>query len=94
MEGVRVFTPADWESSGTDATSYAAEDLKKCLEGLARHLFGTFLNIPLSVSLPKQGDNNPYFILVMQNTSLSTMLKGQLLICSVNPLIGNDVTCF
>lgn len=41
MEGVRVFTPADWEGSGTDATLYAAEDLKKCLEGLARHLFGT-----------------------------------------------------
>lgn len=40
MEGVRVFTLADWEASGTDATSYAAEDLKKCLEGLARHLFG------------------------------------------------------
>ncbi|KAL0352662.1 UNVERIFIED_CONTAM: Phenylalanine--tRNA ligase, chloroplastic/mitochondrial [Sesamum angustifolium] len=40
MEGVRVFAPADWDGSGTDATSYAAEDLKKCLEGLARHLFG------------------------------------------------------
>lgn len=25
-----------------DATSYAAGDLKKCLEGLARHLFGMF----------------------------------------------------
>ncbi|KAL3369674.1 hypothetical protein AABB24_010163 [Solanum stoloniferum] len=40
MEGVRVFAPNDWEGSGTDATSHAAEDLKKCLEGLARHLFG------------------------------------------------------
>lgn len=40
MEGVRVFSPADWEISGIDATSYVAEDLKKCLEGLARHLFG------------------------------------------------------
>lgn len=40
MEGVRVFNPADWEGSSTDATLYAAEDLKKCLEGLARHLFG------------------------------------------------------
>lgn len=39
MEGVRVFSPEDW-ASGTDATSYVAEDLKKCLEGLARHLFG------------------------------------------------------
>ncbi|PRQ45078.1 putative phenylalanine--tRNA ligase [Rosa chinensis] len=40
MEGVRVFSPEDWAASGTDATSYVAEDLKKCLEGLARHLFG------------------------------------------------------
>ncbi|XP_022847506.1 phenylalanine--tRNA ligase, chloroplastic/mitochondrial-like [Olea europaea var. sylvestris] len=39
MEGVRVFTPANWKASGNDATSYAVEDLKKCLEGLARHLF-------------------------------------------------------
>ncbi|XP_058208791.1 phenylalanine--tRNA ligase, chloroplastic/mitochondrial-like [Rhododendron vialii] len=40
MEGFRVFNPEDWEPSGMDDTSYAAEDLKKCLEGLARHLFG------------------------------------------------------
>lgn len=40
MEGVRVFSPNDWESSGMDATSYVAQDLKTCLEGLARHLFG------------------------------------------------------
>ncbi|KAB2062190.1 hypothetical protein ERO13_A10G126900v2 [Gossypium hirsutum] len=40
MEGVRVFTPDNWEASGLDPTSYAAEDLKKSLEGLARHLFG------------------------------------------------------
>lgn len=44
MEGVRVFAPNDWEGSGTDATSHAAEDLKKCLEGLARHLFGINLS--------------------------------------------------
>lgn len=41
MEGVRVFSPEDWEGSGLDGTAYAAEDLKKCLEGLARHLFGS-----------------------------------------------------
>ena len=41
MEGVRVFNPADWEGSGKDGTQFAAEDLKKCLEGLAQHLFGT-----------------------------------------------------
>ncbi|XP_034679142.1 phenylalanine--tRNA ligase, chloroplastic/mitochondrial-like isoform X2 [Vitis riparia] len=40
MEGVRVFFPGDWETSGMDGTSYAAEDLKKCLDGLAQHLFG------------------------------------------------------
>ncbi|GFY90622.1 phenylalanyl-tRNA synthetase class IIc family protein [Actinidia rufa] len=40
MEGFRVFNPDDWEASGMDGTSYAAKDLKKCLEGLARHLFG------------------------------------------------------
>lgn len=41
MEGVRVFSRDEWEGSGTDATSYAAMDLKRCLEGLAKHLFGT-----------------------------------------------------
>ncbi|WCJ37430.1 Phenylalanine--tRNA ligase alpha subunit [Euphorbia peplus] len=40
MEGFRVMFPEEWEASGLDATSYAAQDLKKCLEGLARHLFG------------------------------------------------------
>ncbi|CAI8613436.1 unnamed protein product [Vicia faba] len=40
MEGFRVFVPDEWEPSGMDATSFAAADLKKCLEGLARHLFG------------------------------------------------------
>lgn len=42
MEGVRVFSPEDWESSGLDATTYTAQDLKTCLEGLARHLFGKY----------------------------------------------------
>ncbi|XP_078447232.1 phenylalanyl-tRNA synthetase class IIc family protein [Wolffia australiana] len=40
MEGVRVFSPDEWLSSGLDGTSYAAKDLKNCLEGLACHLFG------------------------------------------------------
>ncbi|KAJ7943020.1 Phenylalanine--tRNA ligase [Quillaja saponaria] len=40
MEGFRVFSEGDWEASGMDATSFAAGDLKKCLEGLARLLFG------------------------------------------------------
>lgn len=40
MEGFRVFVPDEWEASGMDATSFSAADLKKCLEGLARHLFG------------------------------------------------------
>lgn len=45
MEGVRVFRPSDWEGSGTDGTAYAAADLKQCLEGLARHLFGLFCSV-------------------------------------------------
>lgn len=40
MEGVRVFSSNDWDGSGVDGTSFAARDLKECLEGLARHLFG------------------------------------------------------
>lgn len=44
MEGFRVFSSDEWEASGSDATSFAAEDLKKCLEGLARHLFGNNTN--------------------------------------------------
>eukprot|EP01018_Ginkgo_biloba_P006337 Gb_17164 [translate_table: standard] len=40
MEGFRVFSPAEWEPFGLDGSSYAAMDLKKTLEGLAKHLFG------------------------------------------------------
>ncbi|KAJ3681097.1 hypothetical protein LUZ60_015586 [Juncus effusus] len=40
MEGVRVFSPADWSGSGMDGTDFAAKDLKKALEGLATYLFG------------------------------------------------------
>uniref|UniRef100_A0A1D1Y9F2 phenylalanine--tRNA ligase n=1 Tax=Anthurium amnicola TaxID=1678845 RepID=A0A1D1Y9F2_9ARAE len=40
MEGFRVFSSDEWLALGMDATSYAAMDLKKSLEGLARHLFG------------------------------------------------------
>ncbi|KAI8529785.1 hypothetical protein RHMOL_Rhmol11G0000400 [Rhododendron molle] len=43
MEGFQIFNPQDWEPSGMDGTSYGAEDLKKCLEGLARHLFVSYL---------------------------------------------------
>ncbi|XLR34418.1 hypothetical protein S83_062318, partial [Arachis hypogaea] len=43
MEGSRVFAPEEWEASESDGTSFAAADLKKCLEGLARHLFGNTL---------------------------------------------------
>lgn len=45
MEGFCVFSPGDWNESGKDSTLYAAEDLKKCLEGLARHLFGKLRSI-------------------------------------------------
>lgn len=40
MEGVRVFSPEEWSGSSMDGTAYAAADLKKSLEGLAKHLFG------------------------------------------------------
>lgn len=40
MEGVRVFTPQEWEAAGKDATEFAATELKAALEGLAKHLFG------------------------------------------------------
>ena len=40
MEGVRVFSPADWQASGMEATQYAETELKRTLEGLAQHLFG------------------------------------------------------
>jgi len=41
MEGVRVFTREEWEAAGhEDGTKMAEVELKKALEGLARHLFG------------------------------------------------------
>ena len=40
MEGVKIFDPKDWEESGVSAVEYVEEDLKKTLEGLAKHLFG------------------------------------------------------
>lgn len=53
MEGVRVFSPKDWESSGKDGTTYAAEDLKKCLEGLACCLFGKLAETALFIEFDK-----------------------------------------
>lgn len=41
MEGVRIFTPADWQAAGiSDGTQFAEQQLKAALEGLAQHLFG------------------------------------------------------
>ena len=40
MEGFRVFEQAEWEEAGKDSVDLAAEELKDCLEGLAKHLFG------------------------------------------------------
>lgn len=53
MEGFCVFSPEDWNGSGKDSTLYAAEDLKKCLEGLARHLFGTLRSNKQSIFFSK-----------------------------------------
>lgn len=54
MEGVSVFSPKDWESLGKDGTTYAAEDLKKCLEGLARHLFGKLAETILVIKFDRK----------------------------------------
>lgn len=51
MEGVRVFSLDDWVGSGIDATSYAAMDLKKSLEGLAQHLFGRIKTLSCATSV-------------------------------------------
>ncbi|MCO5610467.1 hypothetical protein L7F22_064705 [Adiantum nelumboides] len=40
MEGFRIFSSAEWEVVGTDGTSFALQDLKGTLEGLAKRLFG------------------------------------------------------
>ncbi|MCO5573064.1 hypothetical protein L7F22_026829 [Adiantum nelumboides] len=40
MEGFPIFSSAEWEAAGTDGTSFALQDLKDTLEGLAKRLFG------------------------------------------------------
>lgn len=40
MEGFRVFSPMEWEAAGVDCTTFALDDLKETLEGLAKRLFG------------------------------------------------------
>lgn len=35
-----MFGPADWEAAGQDPTAFAEAELKRTLEGLAKHLFG------------------------------------------------------
>lgn len=40
MEGVRVFSEADWIAASLTPTQLAERDLKGALEGLAKHLFG------------------------------------------------------
>jgi phenylalanyl-tRNA synthetase alpha chain len=32
MEGVRVYSPQDWEAAGLDATVFAEKELKEALE--------------------------------------------------------------
>ncbi|KAM7530302.1 hypothetical protein LguiB_033712 [Lonicera macranthoides] len=60
MEGVRVFSPDDWEASGKDGTQYAAEDLKKCLEGLARHLFGSVRSVIAKTEMASTKSNRVF----------------------------------
>jgi len=40
MEGVRVFDQSEWGGEGADGTAFCQEELRKELEGLAKHLFG------------------------------------------------------
>lgn len=40
MEGVKVFSNDEWVEAGLSSVNYIEKDLKECLEGLARHLFG------------------------------------------------------
>ncbi|GAQ79732.1 Phenylalanyl-tRNA synthetase [Klebsormidium nitens] len=40
MEGVKVFSNDEWVDAGLSSVNYIEKDLKECLEGLARHLFG------------------------------------------------------
>jgi hypothetical protein len=32
MEGVRIYSPADWEAAGLEATAFAEKELKSALE--------------------------------------------------------------
>jgi len=32
MEGVRIYSPAEWEAAGMEATAFAEKELKSCLE--------------------------------------------------------------
>ncbi|KAH7432482.1 hypothetical protein KP509_07G024500 [Ceratopteris richardii] len=67
MEGFRVFSQAEWEAAGVDGTSFALQDLKETLEGLAKRLFGDvetrwvdtyfpFTNPSLELEIFFQGD--------------------------------------
>lgn len=38
--GLYVYEPSEWEEKGLTGTELADKDLKKVLEGLAKHLFG------------------------------------------------------
>ena len=35
-----MYEPSEWEAKGISGQELAAQELKKVLEGLARHLFG------------------------------------------------------
>ena len=38
--GLYVYEPSEWEEKGLSGSDLADQDLKKVLEGLAKHLFG------------------------------------------------------
>jgi hypothetical protein len=45
MEGFRVFSSPEWAAAGVDGTTFALQDLKDTLEGLAKRLFGKFFGL-------------------------------------------------
>lgn len=61
MEGLRVFESHEW--AGQDSTDFCLSDLKKVLEGLAKHLFGEISSFPLD------GIESPKPVVVVQVTS-------------------------
>ena len=40
VAALRVYTPDDWEAAGLEGLQFMEQELKRTLEGMAKHLFG------------------------------------------------------